>query len=183
MRAARTSLPAPERHRAALDAARHFLRHEKLASARSVAAYLTHGAEIDTAPLIEALLAAGRRVFVPKPRADRTMHLVELEPQASLRPGRHGIDVPAQPTSRALLRELDVVLLPLLAFDLQGRRLGTGAGYYDRLLARRTSFRRPFLVGYAYAMQQREAALPEDPWDRRLDAVITERGITWFTKP
>ena len=43
-------------------------------------------------------------------------------------------------------------------------------------------FRRPLIVGYAYAMQLHDAALPEEPWDRRLDAVITERGITWFTK-
>jgi 5-formyltetrahydrofolate cyclo-ligase len=182
MRAARQAIPPALRKTAALRAAQQFLRHDKLAGARRVAAYLTHGAELDTTPLIDSLLHAGRRMFVPRTRADRSMHLVELGPRTSLRAARHGIAAPAAHARRALLRELDVILVPLVAFDAQGRRLGSGGGYYDRLLARRSNFRRPLFVGYAYAMQQHAAALPEESWDRRLDAVVTERGITWFTK-
>jgi 5-formyltetrahydrofolate cyclo-ligase len=97
-----------------------------------------------------------------------------------LRRAQHGI---AKPASGAAIRwtDLDLIVVPLLAFDAHGRRLGSGAGYYDRLLGRPRPFRRPLVVGYAYALQQ-QAELPEDPWDRKLDAVATERGVTWFTR-
>jgi 5-formyltetrahydrofolate cyclo-ligase len=177
LRAQRQAIAPGQRKRAALRAARNFCRHDKLWRARRIAAYLTQGSELDTAPLLTALVAAGRRVYVPKALADHSLQLVELG--ETLRPGRHGIRVPADATSRIPLHKLDVMLLPLLAFDAAGRRLGSGAGYYDRLLARRGSFRRPLVIGYAYAMQGLPE-LPEEPWDRRLDGVITERGVTWF---
>jgi 5-formyltetrahydrofolate cyclo-ligase len=70
-----------------------------------------------------------------------------------------------------------VFLVPLLAFDAHGYRLGYGGGYYDRTLAaRRASGRAPLAIGIAYAGQQVEA-VPHDEHDQRLDAVATERGI------
>ena len=71
---------------------------------------------------------------------------------------------------------IDVLLIPLVAFDAFGNRLGMGGGYYDRLLgdlARRP--RRPKLVGVAYHFQQVES-LPTEPWDQRLDCVISDNG-------
>ena len=106
------------------------------------------------------------------------MHLVRARAYTPLRRGRFGVQQPAT-KARAPLHRLDLILLPLLAFDNHGRRLGTGGGYYDRLIGRRRAFCRPLLVGYAYSAQL-VPELPEDPWDQKLDAVITERGITWF---
>lgn len=178
VRALRRALSPAHRGAAAFRAARHFIRNRKLSRARRIAVYLAVGSELDTRPLIDALLDAHRQLFVPKVRDAGTMHLVRMRSDTSLRRGRHGIAAPGKLTPRALPRALDVILVPLLAFDAQGRRLGSGGGYYDRLLAQRQGSR-PLLVGYAYAMQQL-AAVPEEVWDRRLDAVITERGIAWF---
>ncbi|MGH8446644.1 MAG: 5-formyltetrahydrofolate cyclo-ligase, partial [Solimonas sp.] len=73
---------------------------------------------------------------------------------------------------------LDAILLPLLGFDAHGNRLGTGGGYYDRWLARPRVAQRPRYLGYAYALQQIER-VPREPWDVRLDAVITENKVIW----
>jgi 5-formyltetrahydrofolate cyclo-ligase len=177
LRARRQAIAPGQRKVAALRAARHFLRHRRLAGARCVALYLKHGSELDTGPLIEVLRHSGRTVLVPRTRDDRTLRLVRLG--TKVRRSRYGIRVPAAVTPRALVRQIDVILLPLLGFDDAGRRLGTGGGYYDRLLARPRIFRRPLLLGYAYAAQRHDE-LPEDQWDRRLDGVVTERGLTWF---
>jgi len=72
-------------------------------------------------------------------------------------------------------RDLDLVLLPLVAWDERGHRLGMGAGYYDRALAPVAACSRPLRVGVAYGLQQADR-LPADPWDVRLHEVITENG-------
>jgi 5-formyltetrahydrofolate cyclo-ligase len=180
IRAARKAIAPAQRSTAAHEAALNLIRNRKLAAARRVAVYRTHGSELDTAPLIDALLRAGRDVFLPVVTSRSTLKFVRVRASSALRPGRHGIATPAAGAS-SRWSELDLILLPLLAFDAQGRRLGSGAGYYDRLLARRRAFRRPLVVGYAYAMQQ-QPQLPEDPWDRRLDGVVTERGVSWFAR-
>jgi 5-formyltetrahydrofolate cyclo-ligase len=76
-------------------------------------------------------------------------------------------------------RVLDVILMPLVAFDGQGNRLGMGAGYYDRTLAflrHRRHWRKPRIIGLAYEFQ-RMPALPAEPWDVPLDGIITEAGF------
>ena len=76
-------------------------------------------------------------------------------------------------------RELDILLMPLLAFDRRGNRLGMGGGFYDRSLAFRRSRRywtRPRLIGVAHAIQE-HPALPHQPWDVPLDAILTEREL------
>lgn len=181
MRAQRRALGRGQRRGAALRAAQHFIRQRKFAAARRVALYLAHGAELDPAPLADCLLRAGRRLYAPRLRRDGAMHLVRLQARSPLRRGRHGIAAPAGRAPRALLRRLDLILLPLLAFDRAGRRLGSGGGSYDRLLAARRCVRRPLLVGYAHSLQE-QARLPQDWWDRRLDAVVTERGVVWFNR-
>ena len=107
----------------------------------------------------------GTSVFLlPEGRAGAPCH-VEIEPPA------HGAIAPAT---------LDVVLLPLSAFDAAGTRLGAGAGYYDRLLAFRHGRQgAPLLVGLAFDCQRSEA-IPAEAHDVPLDAVITERGLVDF---
>ena len=79
-------------------------------------------------------------------------------------------------------RRLDVMLLPLVGFDSEGRRLGMGGGYYDATLAylrSRRRWRKPLLVGVAYACQQLKE-VPAEPWDVRLDMILTEKGLIRF---
>lgn len=180
LRTARKAIAASARAAAAHEAASNFLCNRKLSAAKRIALYYTHGSELDTRPLIDALLQAGRGIFLPVVTARTTLKFVRLRASSALRRGRYGIATPALGAA-SRLSDLDLILVPLLAFDARGHRLGSGAGYYDRLLARARPFRRPLVVGYAYAMQQ-HPLLPEDPWDRKLDAVVTERGVTWFTR-
>jgi 5-formyltetrahydrofolate cyclo-ligase len=111
------------------------------------------------------------------------MGFVPFPPGARLRanPNAYGIAEPvASATVRISPRDLDAVLMPVVGFDRHGNRLGMGAGYYDRALrhlrdgSRR--WRRPRLVGLAFACQEVERIVPST-WDIPLDVVVTERGV------
>lgn len=97
---------------------------------------------------------------------------------------RFGIPEPAE-TGRAWLRglQIDVALVPLVAFDPSGHRLGMGGGYYDRtfrFLLHRRHWRRPALIGLAYEFQCVDA-IARRAWDVPLDAVVTEVRVYHFT--
>lgn len=178
LRTRRLRVSATQRRHAATQAATHTLRLLHEARARRVAIYLACGSEISTAPLLELLTAHKLRVAVPRITADGAMHFEWLAENAPLRRNRHGIHEPAMRGKRARRADFDAIIIPLLGFDAHGNRLGAGGGYYDRWLARPRIAQRPRYLGYAYALQQVQQ-LPHDAWDIRLDAVITERGITW----
>jgi len=175
----RASLPAAQRRRAAERAAQRLARTPLFRRARHVAIYLPYASELDTAPLQRRCLAQGKRVYVPRVLDGFRLRFEQLPADAALRHNRYGIAEPAGRRPHCGLRRLDLVVLPLTAFDLQGHRLGTGGGYYDRALALRGPSRKPRLVGYAYALQQAET-LPAEPWDVRLDAVVTETRFHTF---
>lgn len=145
-----------------------------------VSAYLPCGSELSTAPLLRALHAAGIAIALPCSLPDSRLCFVRWRPGEALRRKRHGIREPARPGARLLRHQLDVMLLPLLGFDAHGTRLGAGGGYYDRYLQSPRPLRRPLLVGYAYAIQEFDT-LPHEPWDVRLQAVLSERGWRWLT--
>lgn len=146
--------------------------------ARHLALYLAHGSELDTSPLLLHCLAAGKAVYVPRVLDGHRMRFERLAPQAALRRNRYGIREPARRGPLRGIRKLDLVVVPLSAFDAQGHRLGAGGGYYDRAFALRRGGR-PRLLGYAYALQQ-APTLPAEPWDVRLDAVVTENTFHVF---
>jgi 5-formyltetrahydrofolate cyclo-ligase len=182
LRAVRTALPAAAR----ADAERTIaVRLRRLGLARPglrVAVYLAMPGEASLDRFIAAASATGARLYVPRvvSRRRRSLEFVELPPGASLRRGAYGIAEPAGRGRRVRTGELDVVLVPLVGFDRDGHRLGMGAGYYDRVLAPRRdpgrSYRRPKLVGIAYACQEIESIKPR-AWDVALDAVVTEREL------
>lgn len=98
---------------------------------------------------------------------------------APMMPNRFGIP---EPNSNPYLRanDLDYLLVPLVAFDRQGNRIGMGGGYYDRALAGlHKSARRPLIMGVGYAFQAVTAIEPE-PWDVPLDGVFTEEELLLF---
>jgi len=125
--------------------------------------------EIDLRPLLRELHARGHRVALPvtAPRG-QPLHFREWAPGEAMVPGRFG-------TSHTEGAELvpDYVLVPLLAFDRAGHRLGYGAGHYDRTLA---ALPRAFAVGFGYACQEVPRLLVE-PTDRALDAIVTELEV------
>lgn len=178
MRLVRAAIPGSTARRAAHRAALHLLRCGRLRRVRCVAVYLASGSELDTAPLIRALHRARKRVLVPVIDAQRpgTMYFVPLERDDALRRRHFGIGEPVERRRIGRVR-VDLMVLPLRAFDAHGNRLGSGAGYYDRWLARAAV--KPWCVGYAYAIQE-VPRLPREAHDQGLDAVCTERGMRRF---
>lgn len=170
---ARAAVPAAERRRAAQAAALRLAQACRYWRARHVAVYLSMADEFDTRPLIRELQGIGCELYAPKIHAGR-LRFSRLRPP--LRANRYRIPEPAFYEHP---RRLDLIVLPLVAFDRKGRRLGMGGGFYDRLLARSRPFRRPLRVGLAYALQE-IPAVPVASWDVALDAVVTERGLRKF---
>jgi 5-formyltetrahydrofolate cyclo-ligase len=132
----RAARDATARAEAAEAIAAHLLAEPVVARARRVAAYLSLPSEPGTGPLLDALAARGTEVLLPLSRTDGTLDWVRHEPGAPLLPTALGVPQPSgEPLGPDALRGCDVVLVPALAVDVHGRRLGRGAGYYDRALA------------------------------------------------
>lgn len=127
--------------------------------------------EFDCRPLVTRLLAAGWRACQPAVVAPAApMVFRAWTPDAPMTTDRHGIPIPA--TDDAIVP--DIVLLPLVAFDDQGYRLGYGGGYFDRTLAVLSP--RPLAFGVGFELAHIDSVRPE-PHDIPLDAIVTEAGI------
>lgn len=174
----RAALTPAQRRKAAGRAARRLAQSPMFRRARHLALYLSHGSELDTTPLLRHCLAAGKAVYVPRVLDGHRLRFERYGEAVPLRRNRYGIREPARRGPLRGASRLDLVVLPLTAFDAQGHRLGAGGGYYDRAFALRRGSR-PRLVGYAHALQQ-AASLPAEPWDVRLDAVVTDKTLHVF---
>lgn len=156
---------------AALAAHAELLRIPKGAT---VAGYRAHRDEADPALLLEALARSGAHIAFPRVTAkDAALEFHRIPDGEILQPGAFGIHEPLDHWPRV---RPDILLVPLLAYDDQGYRLGYGGGYYDRTLAALPGTR---AVGIAYA-GQRVDFLPHDAHDCRLDALLTENDLTEF---
>ncbi len=181
LRARRNALTPAEQAQAAGRLAVRVAATRWFRTARRVALYLPNDGEIDPRPLMARLWTRGRPCFLPvlsRLQHDR-LWFAEIGPDTPLALNRYGIPEPRVPP-RAWVRaaELDLILLPLVGFDVRGNRLGMGAGFYDRSLAfllQRTRWRRPRLLGVAHDCQRAEALVPE-PWDVPLDGIVTDRA-------
>lgn len=154
---------------------------------RRIACYLPNDGEVDTSDLIERMWRMRKSVFLPvlsRLPLDRLWFARAL-PGMELIPNRYGIPEP-RVAARDLVRarELDLILLPLVAFDRNGNRLGRGAGFYDRSLAflrHRRFLRTPHLLGLAYDFQ-RVPKIDTDPWDVPLDGVVSDRAVFYAAR-
>jgi 5-formyltetrahydrofolate cyclo-ligase len=147
---------------------RHLLTLPEWSEASVVHCHLATKTEVQTAQIIQQAWDAGRRVVVP---IIDPPGLAEMTPKTVCTPGPFGI---LQPVSRVLVaaEDVDLWIVPGLAFCREGGRLGRGGGFYDRLLARA----RGHTVGLAFQFQMVES-LPRDPWDRPVDRIVTECGV------
>ena len=181
-RAARAALPPEERRRAERAISRHLIAHLRgngsLAPRTRIAGYHAVRSEIGIADFLACAIDAQCSVFLPRVTAPRLGRMTFSPAAATRRYGAFGIP---EPDSRERIdaRWLHIVLLPLVGFDDEGNRLGSGAGFYDRALAFRAwrdHWRGPQLIGVAHSCQ-RTVALPTLPTDIPLDAVVTEKGF------
>ena len=145
---------------------------------RVVAGYAPIGEEIDVTPALGALLERGCTCFLPAVvGGERVLEFRAWRPDLPMQPGAYGIP---EPPATASTGSPDLLLVPLLAFDRRGGRLGYGGGYYDRTLAAlRAQDRKVSAVGLAFA-GQRVAALPRDAGDEPLDWLVSEAGAVRF---
>lgn len=154
---------------------------------RRVAVYFAYGHEADLRYVIQVARRRGCLLYLPVITHFRhsRMRFVRYRIDSVMRVNRYGIAEPrARQAEVAAVRQLDLVLLPLVAFDERGWRLGSGAGFYDRSLHHLRAgrrWRRPKLIGVAYECQ-RVPRLQPDRWDVPLDAIVTERGLQRFVQ-
>jgi 5-formyltetrahydrofolate cyclo-ligase len=140
-----------------------------------IAGYVPVRDEIDPMPLLEAL-AQTHICALPSVDAGRALTFRQWRPRMALVPERYGISAPPLDAPSILP---DIVLVPLLAFDRLGHRLGYGGGHYDATLAELRTARPVKAVGLAYAAQQIDR-IPAETWDQALDYIVTELELMKF---
>lgn len=168
--ALRDAMPPEERGRLGARVVERFLELPELDGADTVMAFWSFGSEVPTAPLIEALHERGKRVALPRIAAGDVGPVV-FEPGDRVLETSFGAREPVGGL-RLAPEDVDVIAVPAVAFDLTGRRVGYGGGYYDRLLART----RPdaLRAGIGFGAQVVDEELPAGAFDLRVDVVVTE---------
>ena len=163
--------------KASLTIARRLLGDFVFMKGAIVGGYAAVRGEADPFPLMAALANQGHALCLPQTRGDSLVFRA-WKPGDPLVVGRFNIP---EPDDKARERRPDLVLVPLLAFDASGQRLGYGAGYYDRYLRAARSKKTISAIGIAYAGQEL-TELPHEESDEALDAVVTEAGVRRFKR-
>lgn len=142
-----------------------------------LASYVSVANEVDTHALIHLALDRGKRVAAPVVKANRTLVHREIRSLAELKPSGVGLLEPSGEDGGVVPpHAFDIVLVPGLAFDRAGNRIGFGAGYYDRFLSLSPAFK----IGLAYDFQVLDR-LPAGPHDIPMDLVVTESRDVGFS--
>lgn len=171
-RAAETAGP-----KAALLIARRVLGDFVFMKGAIIAGYAAVRGEADPFPLMATLSAQGHALCLPHTEGERLIFR-SWKPGDPLVVGRFAIP---EPDAKAKERRPDLILVPLLAFDRHGYRLGYGGGYYDRYLSEHRAKRTIKAIGIAYEVQAVDE-LPREPTDEPLDAVVTETRVLRFER-
>ena len=158
-------------------AQRHLAEALRPFAGRSLSGYLPIRSEMDPRPVMAGWDGP---VGVPKVVAPATaLRFLPWHPDVALAPGALGVHVPDEAAGALDEVAPEVLIVPMLAFDAAGHRLGYGGGFYDRTLAALRAKGTATAIGFAYAAQE-VAPLPAEPTDAPLDAIVTEAGIRWF---
>jgi 5-formyltetrahydrofolate cyclo-ligase len=174
--ALRDAMPAALRAAASEAIASGIRAHPGFASARTVLLTLPFRNEWDTLPLVRDALAAGKTVAMPRVDAPTRMLVLHavVDADRNVVAGYQGIPEPLPECPLVAREAIDFVLVPGVAFDREGRRLGYGGGYYDRLLPQLAA--RAVRVAGAFDLQL-VARVPAAPHDVAVDAIVTESGV------
>ncbi len=177
MLAKRRAVPHALSAQAGEAVARHFADHPILAFAPSFAGYMAMRGELDVLPVFDRMAPYKKVTALPRIHGD----LLQFHRWGRRDPlERHGELGMQEPLAQAEMLVPAVVLVPTLAFDAAGYRLGYGGGYYDRTMrALRAAARPPQFIGVAYGVQEIDH-LPVDAHDEPLDGILTELGVSMF---
>lgn len=185
-RALRRSLSDTEQDQAAQSLMRILANHPVFMRSRNIAFYVPKDGELDPGYLLKEALERRKSCYLPcigpdfhSPRQDRLL-FTRTEADSPLLPNKFGIPEPdpkLQPSISA--KALNLVLMPLVAFDVSGNRLGMGKGYFDRtfeFIKHGNYWHRPVLLGLAHECQKSPDLVTND-WDIPLDAIATDERI------
>jgi 5-formyltetrahydrofolate cyclo-ligase len=182
IRKQRQQLSLARRQQAAQAASRQCFSLARFQSAKHIALYLAVNGELDTLPLLERAHAMGKHCYLPvlHPVAHNRLWFARWQPGEKLRPNKFNIMEPVW-TKESLIEAwaLNMVIVPLVAFDCKGARLGMGGGYYDRSFSwrkYRQHWQGPLLVGYGYELQKLKHVSLQ-PWDVAMDIIVTENTL------
>ncbi len=149
--------------------------------ARVVLGYMAFDHEVLTDGLMQQAMASGKQLVLPMvlgDRQDMALYVIE-DLRCDVAPGYRGILEPQPQCTRAVAPDtLDLALIPGVAFDLRGGRLGFGAGFYDRLLSRLPQGTSTIGLAFDFQVIPR---LPFEPHDMLLKAIVTEQRVIWGT--
>lgn len=151
---------------------------ESYKKAETILGYLAFGKELNIDKVLQQALRAGKKVYVPHIISAIEFDAVELQGFTDFLYDRYGIRSVAEPKPLQDLAELDLVLVPAVAFARDGNRLGMGAGYYDRFLHKCPQ---AFKLGVAYEELLQEQ-LPTDEYDIAVDMLVTESELLTINK-
>ena len=178
----RSLSPSTHRHNQ-IKVLQHLKRSRLLQQHNRFAIYLHADGELHTDLLIDYLLKQHKQVYLPVlyPLNQNRLWFVPYDTRNNMRRNRFNIQEPANIQQRLAARFIDVILMPLVGFDLNANRLGMGGGFYDRTLARQavSSSQRPKCIGLAHELQKLDQ-IENQSWDKKLDAVITQDAFYNF---
>lgn len=148
--------------------------------AKNILFYASFRSEVETMEMIKESILIGKNVFLPS--VDIKTHYLKIYRVGSveeLMPGYMGIPEPLKKGRTKRIDSIDLVVMPGIAFDTKGMRLGYGKGYYDRLLSH--AKKKPLLMALAYE-EQIVGHIPKEGHDIRVNALITEKRVIWTKK-
>ena len=172
MRALESGLSARYKAESSRAIAAHLLAMPEYQEAGTVFCFVGTGREIDTRPILEDVLAAGKRLCVPQCVGKGIMELRQVTDLRQLIPGAYGILEPSADAPPVSLDEVDFAILPCLTCNHLGQRLGQGGGYYDRFLSH-------YRGGTVLLCREKliREEIPLEPHDYPVPWVLTERGL------
>jgi 5-formyltetrahydrofolate cyclo-ligase len=178
-RAQRQLLSATVQQQHSQNLCQNISRERSYKNCHNIACYIANDGEIDPWLIIEHARFLSKNIYLPVLSPFKnSLYFAPYETNSEFRPNRFNIPEPiCHPSKWITARQLDLLLLPLVAFDIQGNRIGMGGGFYDRTLAYlryRQYWKKPVLAGLAHEIQKTEQ-LETQSWDIPLDYIITEK--------
>lgn len=155
-------------------------------NSKRIAFYLPNDGEIDLLPLLISAWNDNKQCFLPVlgPYQTHKLWFLPVTPQTHFVQNRYGILEPEHKKKQRNFKpiSLNLILMPLVAFDMQGNRLGMGGGFYDRTLSfqiNRTIWNKPHLMGTAYAFQE-TSGIQKQKWDIPIHSIATNNNFLEF---
>lgn len=171
----RQNLSQTQQHQHALAVYEHLTSHPNWKNWQQLAFYWPNDGELSLLPLLQEARRQGKSCYLPCLTPEGTLQFGLYIENTPLHKNPYNIWEPEATVFKSP-KDLEVVFLPLVAFDTTGNRLGMGKGYYDKTFAFKKSNQPPTLIGIAHDCQKTNQLLT-DPWDIPLDFILTESGI------